>query len=140
MARRVQDAAAGNAHIMVLRVEHRVDARGRRGSGSARTRHGQDAAVSSPPARRIAGRMNANNDDHQRHQWAHHDSPVTAHNRLDHERPSSRELQHCSRLRFVDRLVNGKVLGEHSLRKANNLVAGCWLLVVILSEAKDLLF
>jgi hypothetical protein len=123
VARRVEYASARDTDIVVLGVQHWVDV-GRGGrSCRARTWHWQNAAISGPSARRIAGRMNANHDDHQRHQWAHHDSAVQASNRLDHERPSSRELQHYSRVRFVDKVVNWKVLGEHSLRKANNLVA-----------------
>jgi hypothetical protein len=122
MARRVQHASTRDTDIVMLGVQHWVDVACGSRSCRARTGYWQNAAISSPSARRIAGRMKADHDDHHRHQWAHHDSAVQASNRLDHERPSSRELEHYSRVRFVDKVVNWKVLGEHSLRKANNLL------------------
>ena len=127
VARRIQHASSSDADVVVLRIEHRVDTRRGGGRRTAGARNGQYAAVPCAASSWVAGRVGTNDNDHQRHQWALHDSPAKALNRLDHERPSSRGLLPHSRLRFVDGVVNWKLLGELSLRKANKW-NGCWVL------------
>jgi hypothetical protein len=63
---RVQHAAACDADIVVLRIEHRINARRRR-RRNTRTRNWQYAAVSRAASGGIARRVRTDDDDHQRH-------------------------------------------------------------------------